>query len=58
MCTNKVEEHSVKLLREQYANDVIISDWVLAQGYAFASTDKGNSGNSFFTVLSKTARKR
>ena len=27
----------------QYANDFIISDWVLARGYAFASTDKGNS---------------
>src|SRR3569833_2406325 len=26
----------------QYANDVTIYDWVLAKGYAFASTDKGN----------------
>ncbi|MFI0350562.1 tannase/feruloyl esterase family alpha/beta hydrolase [Actinomadura sp. 9N407] len=33
--------------RRQYANDVTISDWVLAQGYAFASTDKGNSGLEF-----------
>jgi Tannase and feruloyl esterase len=31
-------------LRQQYASDVIISDTVLAKGYAYASTDKGNSG--------------
>ena len=36
-------------VRKQYANDYIISDWVLSQGYAFASTDKGNSGTSFFS---------
>ncbi|MDQ4086310.1 MAG: tannase/feruloyl esterase family alpha/beta hydrolase [Actinomycetota bacterium] len=36
-------------VRTQYANDYIISDWVLARGYAFASTDKGNSGTSFYT---------
>jgi Tannase and feruloyl esterase len=35
-------------VRTQYANDFIIADWVLAQGYAFASTDKGNSGIKFF----------
>ncbi|HEV3483841.1 MAG TPA: tannase/feruloyl esterase family alpha/beta hydrolase, partial [Vicinamibacterales bacterium] len=35
-------------VRRQYANDYIISDWVLARGYAFASTDKGNSGTNFF----------
>jgi hypothetical protein len=34
--------------RAQYANDVILSDWVLAQGYAFASTDKGNVGLDFW----------
>ena len=34
--------------RTQYANDFIWSDWVLAQGYAFASTDKGNIGVNFF----------
>lgn len=34
--------------RRQYANDFIISDWVLARGYAFASTDKGNSGAAFY----------
>ncbi|WP_425425610.1 tannase/feruloyl esterase family alpha/beta hydrolase [Amycolatopsis marina] len=35
--------------REQYANDRVISDWVLARGYAFAATDKGNTGLRFFT---------
>jgi predicted esterase len=35
-------------VRRQYANDFIISDWVLAHGYAFASTDKGNTGTSFY----------
>ena len=34
--------------RSQYANDFIWSDWVLAQGYAFASTDKGNVGLRFY----------
>jgi hypothetical protein len=34
--------------RRQYANDFIIGDWVLAQGYAFASTDKGNVGGAFY----------
>ena len=38
-------------VRKQYAVDYIISDWVLSQGYAFASTDKGNSGTSFYHVL-------
>jgi hypothetical protein len=36
-------------VRRQYALDFLISDWVLAQGYAFASTDKGNSGVTFFS---------
>ena len=35
-------------VRGQYANDLVIGDWVLAQGYAFASTDKGNMGASFW----------
>src|SRR5262245_35070113 len=30
--------------REQYANDRTISDQVLARGYAYAATDKGNTG--------------
>lgn len=36
-------------VRKQYSLDSLISDWVLAQGYAFASTDKGNSGPDFYT---------
>ncbi len=35
-------------MREQYANDRVISDWVLARGYAFVSTDKGNTGTAFY----------
>jgi hypothetical protein len=35
-------------VRKQYAVDVEISDHVLARGYAFASTDKGNGGQSFY----------
>lgn len=34
--------------RRQYANDFIISDFVLARGYAFAATDKGNTGLAFY----------
>ena len=36
-------------IRRQYASDVIISDTVLAKGYAYASTDKGNSGPTLYT---------
>ena len=39
-------------VRKQYAPDYIISDWVLSQGYAYASTDKGNTGTSFFSTAS------
>lgn len=35
-------------VRGQYANDFMISDFVLAKGYAYASTDKGNSGIRFY----------
>jgi predicted esterase len=35
-------------IRKQYSNDYLISDWVLARGYAYASTDKGNNGVNFF----------
>ncbi|WP_128977610.1 tannase/feruloyl esterase family alpha/beta hydrolase [Streptomyces roseicoloratus] len=34
--------------REQYANDRAIADWVLARGYAYAATDKGNTGLAFY----------
>ncbi|KGN34835.1 3-hexulose-6-phosphate isomerase [Knoellia sinensis KCTC 19936] len=34
--------------RTQYANDQVWSDFVLGQGYAFASTDKGNVGLNFW----------
>ncbi|AJP00861.1 aromatic ring-opening dioxygenase LigA [Streptomyces cyaneogriseus subsp. noncyanogenus] len=33
--------------RRQYATDKAISDRVLAQGYAYAATDKGNNGADF-----------
>jgi hypothetical protein len=36
-------------VRRQFASDVIISDSVLAKGYAYASTDKGNSGGRLYT---------
>lgn len=35
-------------IRKQYAPDFVIGDWAVAQGYAYASTDKGNSGAQFF----------
>jgi hypothetical protein len=34
-------------IRRQYANDYMLSDWFVARGYAYASTDKGNSGTNF-----------
>ncbi|MGV9290193.1 tannase/feruloyl esterase family alpha/beta hydrolase [Streptomyces sp. NPDC003719] len=34
--------------RKQYATDTAISDRALAQGYAYAATDKGNSGPDFY----------
>jgi hypothetical protein len=36
-------------VRAQYANDIAISDYVLSLGYAYAATDKGNTGVQFFT---------
>ncbi len=36
-------------VREQYANDRLIADHVLAQGYAYAATDKGNTGPRIYS---------
>jgi hypothetical protein len=35
-------------VRRQYSLDKTISDWVLGRGYAFAATDKGNTGLYFY----------
>src|SRR5947209_614318 len=35
-------------VRRQYANDRAISDHVLARGFAFAATDKGHTGTTFY----------
>jgi predicted esterase len=35
-------------IRKQYAPDPVVGDFALARGYAYASTDKGNSGAEFF----------
>jgi len=35
-------------VRKQYASDFVIGDFVLGRGYAYASTDKGNTGTAFY----------
>ncbi|MCX4587260.1 tannase/feruloyl esterase family alpha/beta hydrolase [Streptomyces sp. NBC_01481] len=35
-------------IREQYANDRIIGDYALSRGFAFAATDKGNTGPQIY----------
>ncbi|MCC2661720.1 MAG: putative peptidase [Arthrobacter sp.] len=35
-------------VRKQYACDFLISDFVVAQGFAYACTDKGNNGPNFY----------
>jgi len=35
-------------IRKQFANDYLLSDWFVARGYAYASTDKGNDGVLFY----------
>ncbi|MEU6281940.1 tannase/feruloyl esterase family alpha/beta hydrolase [Streptomyces sp. NPDC047028] len=37
-------------IRRQYACDRVMADWLLARGYACATTDKGNSGPDFLTA--------
>lgn len=37
-------------IRRQYATDRVIADGALAAGYAYAATDKGNSGPDFHTA--------
>ncbi|KKZ68965.1 prolyl oligopeptidase family serine peptidase, partial [Streptomyces showdoensis] len=41
--------------RRQYSADTIVSDQVLAQGFAYAATDKGNTGR--VTELTKAAKR-
>ncbi|KJS62625.1 tannase/feruloyl esterase family alpha/beta hydrolase [Streptomyces rubellomurinus] len=40
-------------IRRQYAADRLIADHALAEGYAYAATDKGNSGPDFSLVGSE-----
>lgn len=35
-------------IREQYANDRVIGDYALSKGFAFAATDKGNTGPEIY----------
>ena len=35
-------------IRKQYAADYVIGDFAVARGYAYASTDKGNDGTTFY----------
>src|SRR3954447_6649671 len=35
-------------IRKQYSVDPVIGDFVLSEGYAYASTDKGNDGDLFY----------
>jgi len=42
-------------VRKQYAPDYIVGDWMLSQGYAYASTDKGNTGTAFYENGSRSA---
>lgn len=41
--------------RRQYSLDATISDWALDRGYAFAATDKGNTGTEFYRDGAKPA---
>jgi hypothetical protein len=35
-------------IRAQFASDLVLSDWVLTRGWAYAAQDKGNTGVNFF----------
>jgi hypothetical protein len=35
-------------VRKQYATDYLLSDWLVERGYAYAATDKGNTGTAFY----------
>jgi hypothetical protein len=35
-------------VRKQYATDYLLSDWLVSRGYAYAATDKGNTGTAFY----------
>ncbi len=35
-------------IRDQYAQDTIVSDWVLDRGWAYIGHDRGNTGLNFF----------
>jgi hypothetical protein len=35
-------------VRKQYAHDVEVGDHAISRGYVYASTDKGNGGNTFY----------
>ena len=43
--------------RTQFSGDFLFSDWLLARGYAYAMTDKGNNGGSFY-ARRRDARRR
>ena len=40
-------------VRKQYASDFVIGDFVLGRGYAYASTDKGNTGTDSPTACDR-----
>lgn len=46
--TTRNPSGAVPGIRKQFANDYLFSDWLLARGYAYASTDKGNNGTNFY----------
>ena len=47
-CGTHVHHHARDRPTSQYAGDFIFSDWLVAQGYAYAMTDKGNNGGTFY----------